>query len=317
MTTNLHTDASGTSTPPPDASHISTPSIDTRHTSTSRPDSPGTGIPGFDTLDELVEHALAGGLGPDPRTRRIAVAFTTSQAVRHDGRRGGYRNEVLSLRLGRAVGSCAVEPGALPGTTVESCAGTDVATLLAHPLPPVRVAALDAYLMDVLPHTPDNGAEPVAVAAGTSLERSRARATAVVDLVQVPPGGTVLLVGVVNSLIGELRSRNLTAVPCDLKGGTTEWGEPVRTDALGEIEHCDAVLASGMTLGNGTFDPLRRRARQHGTPLVMFAQTGSAVLPRFLGAGVSAVCAEPYPFFWLDGGPGTIHRYRADDGGTS
>ena len=47
----------------------------------------------------------------------------------------------------------------------------------------------------------------------------------------------------------------------------------------------------------------------------MFAQTGSAVLPRFLGAGVSAVCAEPYPFFWLDGGPGTIHRYGADDGG--
>jgi hypothetical protein len=23
------------------------------------------------------------------------------------------------------------------------------------------------------------------------------------------------------------------------------------------------------------------------------------------------VCAEPYPFFWLDGGPGTIHRYGA------
>ena len=39
------------------------------------------------------------------------------------------------------------------------------------------------------------------------------------------------------------------------------------------------------------------------------AQTGSAVLPRFLGHGVSAVCAEPYPFFWLDGGPGTVHRY--------
>ena len=39
--------------------------------------------------------------GPDPRTQRIAVAFTTRQAVRHEGRGGGYRNEVLSLRLGR------------------------------------------------------------------------------------------------------------------------------------------------------------------------------------------------------------------------
>lgn len=267
------------------------------------------------TFDALVHRALAGELGPDPRTRRIAVAFTTSQAVRHDGRRGGYRNEVLSLRLGRAVGSCSVEPGALPAGTVDDCAGADVAGLLAHRLLPVRVAALDAYLMDVLPHTRAGGAEAVELPAGTSIERSRARAKAVVDLLDVAPGGTVLVVGVVNSLLAELRTRGLTGLPCDLKGGTTEWGEPVTTDALEAIAHCDAVLASGMTLGNGTFDPLRRHALNQGKPLVMFAQTGSAVLPRFLGAGVAAVCAEPYPFFWLDGGPGTVHRYRADDGG--
>ncbi|MFJ8862219.1 Rossmann-like domain-containing protein [Streptomyces sp. NPDC102451] len=267
-------------------------------------------------LDTLLDQARAGELGPDPSARRIAVAFTTSQAVRHDGRRGGYRNEVLSLRLGRAVGSCAVEPGALPAGAVESCAGADVAALLGHPLLPVRVAALDAYLMDVTPHTPSHGAQPVTVPAGSSLERSRARAAAVIDLLDVEPGSTVLVVGVVNSLLAELRSRGLAWIPCDLKGGTTEWGEPISTDALAEIGRCDAVLASGMTLGNGTFDPLRRSAQEHGKPLVMFAQTGSAVLPRFLGAGVAAVCAEPYPFFWLDGGPGTVHRYRADDGGT-
>ncbi|MFJ4840575.1 Rossmann-like domain-containing protein [Streptomyces sp. NPDC088746] len=268
-------------------------------------------------LGTLLQRALHGELGPDPLTRRIAVAFTTSQAVRHDGRRGGYRNEVLSLRLGRAVGSCAVEPGALPAGTVEDCAGADVAALLAHPLLPVRVAALDAYLMDVMPHTPSHGAQPVTIPAGSSLERSQARAAAVTDLLDLEPGSTVLVVGVVNSLLAELRSRGLTAIPCDLKGGTTEWGEPITPDALGEIGRCDAVLASGMTLGNGTFDPLRRSSQAHGRPLVMFAQTGSAVLPRLLGAGVTAVCAEPYPFFWLDGGPGTIHHYRADDGGTS
>ncbi|HWU09459.1 MAG TPA: DUF364 domain-containing protein [Streptomyces sp.] len=278
-------------------------------TTTSR-----TTAPCFDTL---LGQALHGELGPDPRTRRIAVAFTTSQAVRHDGRHGGYRNEVLSLRVGGAVGSCAVEPGALPAGTVEDCAGADVAGLLAHPLLPVRVAALDAYLMDVHPHTPSRGAQPVTIPAGSSLERSQARAAAVTDLLDVPPGGTVLVVGVVNSLLAQLRTRGITAIPCDLKGGTTEWGEPITTDALKEIGRCDAVLASGMTLGNGTFDPLRRSAREHAKPLVMFAQTGSAVLPRFLGAGVTAVCAEPYPFFWLDGGPGIIHRYRADDGGTS
>ncbi|MFI6122810.1 Rossmann-like domain-containing protein [Streptomyces sp. NPDC051064] len=268
-------------------------------------------------LGTLLQRALHGELGPDPLARRIAVAFTTSQAVRHDGRRGGYRNEVLSLRLGRAVGSCAVEPGALPAGTVEDCAGADVAALLAHPLLPVRVAALDAYLMDVMPHTPSHGAQPVTIPAGSSLERSQARAAAVTDLLDLEPGSTVLVVGVVNSLLAELRSRGLAGIPCDLKGGTTEWGEPITPDALGEIGRCDAVLASGMTLGNGTFDPLRRSSQEHGKPLVMFAQTGSAVLPRFLGAGVTAVSAEPYPFFWLDGGPGIIHRYRADDGGTS
>ncbi|MEV6328954.1 DUF364 domain-containing protein [Streptomyces sp. NPDC051909] len=261
------------------------------------------------SYDELVERVLAGGFGPDPRTRRISVAFTTRQAVRHEGRGSGYRNEVLSLRLAEAVGSCAVEPGELPDGAVEDCVGADVARLLAHELLPVRVAALDAYLLHTLPHGPENGARPCPLSAGTSLEKSRARARAVVELVDAAPGATVLVVGVVNSLLEALRARGLAYIPCDLKGGTTEWGEPVRTDALAELERCDAVLASGMTLGNGSFEPLRRRAQLRGIPLVMFAQTGSAVLPRLIGSGVSAVCAEPYPFFWLDGGPGTIHCY--------
>ncbi|WP_103532435.1 Rossmann-like domain-containing protein [Streptomyces sp. SM11] len=261
------------------------------------------------SYDDLEERVLAGALGPGPRTQRISVAFTTRQAVRHEGRGSRYRNEVLGLRLAEAVGSCAVEPGELPDGAVEDCVGADIAALLAHELAPVRVAALDSYLMHTLPHTPAHGAHPCRLPAGTSLEKSRARAEAVVELIDAAPGATVLVVGVVNSLLEALRSRGLAYIPCDLKGGTTEWGEPVRTDALAELERCDAVLASGMVLGNGTFEPLRQRAQHHGTPLVMFAQTGSAVLPRLIGSGVSAVCAEPYPFFWLDGGPGTIHRY--------
>ncbi|WP_329054130.1 DUF364 domain-containing protein [Streptomyces violaceus] len=261
------------------------------------------------SYDGLVDLVRAGALGPHPGTLRVAVAFTTRQAVRHDGRGTGYRNEVLSLRLAEAVGSCAVEPGALPDSAVEECVGTDVARLLEHPLLPVRVAALDAYLMHVLPHTPANGARPVPLPAGSSLEKSRARAKTVVGLLDLPPGATVLVVGVVNSLLEALRSRDLRYIPCDLKGGVTEWDEPVVADALAAAGRCDALLVSGMTLGNGTFEPLRRHALAHGKQLVMFAQTGSAVLPRFLGQGVSAVCAEPYPFFWLDGGPGVLHRY--------
>ncbi len=40
-----------------------------------------------------------------------------------------------------------------------------------------------------------------------------------------------------------------------------------------------------MTLGNGTFEPLRRHALEHGKQLVMFAQTGSSVLPASWGTG--------------------------------
>ncbi|MFE8956313.1 Rossmann-like domain-containing protein [Streptomyces althioticus] len=265
---------------------------------------------GAPTYETLLRRALAGELGPDPAGLRAAVAFTTRQAVRHDGRGTSYRNEVLGLRVGAAVGSCAVEPGALDDGMVEDCAGAGVDRLLRHPLTPVRVAALDAYLMHVTPHSPAHGARSVRVPAGTSLEKSRARARTVVGLLDLPPGATVLVVGVVNSLLEALRARHLAYVACDLKGGVTEWGEGVVTDALAEAHRCDALLVSGMTLGNGTFEPLRRHALEHGKPLVMFAQTGSAVLPRFLGHGVSAVCAEPYPFFWLDGGPGTLHVYR-------
>ncbi|MGW7578925.1 Rossmann-like domain-containing protein [Streptomyces sp. NPDC054765] len=266
------------------------------------------------TYADLVDRVRTGGLGPDPATQRIAVAFTTRQAVRHDGRGTGYRNEVLSLRLAEAVGSCAVEPGSLPDSALDDCVGAEVARLLEHPLLPVRVAALDAYLMHVTPHSPESGARPVPLPIGSSLEKSRVRAKAVAELIDLPPGATVLVIGVVNSLLEALRARGLQYVPCDLKGGVTEWGEPVVTDALAAADRCDALLVSGMTLGNGTFEPLRRHAQQHDKQLVMFAQTGSAVLPRFLGHGVSAVCAEPYPFFWLDGGAGAVHRYRGPYG---
>ncbi|MFD7556374.1 Rossmann-like domain-containing protein [Streptomyces sp. NPDC059835] len=272
--------------------------------------------PAVRTVDGLFDLVRAGEYGPDPAHERISLAFTTSQAVRHEGRAAGYRNEVLSLRLDAAVGSCAVEPGALPGGALDDCVGTTVSDLLGHPLLPVRIAALDAYLAHVRPHTPIHGARPHPLPGGSSLSRSRARARAVVDLLPAPAAGPsgvehrpVLVVGVVNSLLEQLRSRGLEYLPCDLKGGATEWGEPVLTDTAAQLERCGAVLASGMTLGNGTFQGLLDHAAATGKPLVMFAQTGSAVLPRFLGAGVSAVSAEPYPFFWLDGGPGTIHRY--------
>ncbi|GAA3763295.1 Rossmann-like domain-containing protein [Salinactinospora qingdaonensis] len=259
-------------------------------------------------LAPLTAAARAGHLGPDPASLPVSVGFLTQQGARHAHRGRGYRNHVLSLRVAEAVGSCAVEPGEVDDGVALDCVGRCVAELLEHPAAAVRVAVLDAYLMHARPHA--TAAEAVTIPAGTSLHKSLRRAELVVDLLPLPPGRTVLVVGVVNSLLHHLRERGLSYVACDYGGGFTEWGEPIVDDAMAAVEDCDAILASGMTVGNATFWPLLAHARRTGRPLVVFAQTGSAILPHLLDSGLTALSAEPYPFFWLDGGPTTIYRYR-------
>ncbi|SFS31036.1 Rossmann-like domain-containing protein [Saccharopolyspora flava] len=251
-------------------------------------------------LEDLIEAELPGA------DAEISVGFLTQQGVRHASRRRSYRNHVLSLRVGDAVGSCAVEPGEVGEEVVLDCVGRPVRDVLRHPLSAVRVAALDAHLQDRRPHH-EHG-ERVRLERGDSLRKSLHRSQHVVDL--LPTGvRRVLVVGVVNSLLQRLRERGTGYVACDYKGGRTEWDEPVVTDAEAALGDCDAVLASGMVLGNGTFQTLLDHARDTGKPLVFFAQTGSGILPRFLGDGVTAVSAEPYPFFWLDGGESVLYRY--------
>lgn len=235
------------------------------------------------------------------------MAFLTVQGSQHSGRRTGYVNTVLSVRVGAAAGSCAVEPGELDDGHVREIVGGNVADLLEHPHPAVRVATLDAYLSDRAPHTDDPRARTVRIPGGGSLDKSTARARAVADL--VPDTGPVAMIGVVNSLLVQLRERGLDYLPCDLKGGSTEWDDPVLTDPEQAIAQAGCVLASGMVLGNGSFDRISQLSADRGIPLVMFAQTGAAVLREMLGAEVSALSAEPYPFFWLSGEVTDIHCY--------
>ncbi|WP_280346567.1 hypothetical protein [Nocardia neocaledoniensis] len=263
------------------------------------------------SVDDLRACAGAGRLGADPASLRASTAFRTTYGTRHQGRNRSYRNEILSIRVGAAVGSCALEPGTATGDLIDDCVAASIAELLGHPAPAVRIAALDAYLMHVAPHPRAGGrpGEPVVIDGPTSLAKSRRRAATVVDL--LPAGvGRVLVVGVVGSLLAELRAREIGYLPCDLAGGVTEWGEPVFESVAAAPSDFDAILATGMTLGNGGFDELRAVATHRDLPMVLFAQTGSAVLPWFLGAGVHAVSAEPYPFFSLDGGPSTVFTYR-------
>lgn len=268
------------------------------------------------SMTELLSWVADGKLGPDPAEVRVASAFLTLHSTRHVGRAQRYRNEVLSIRIGAAVGSCAFEPDDLDDHlgAVDECVGATVAELLANPRSAVRIAALDAYLMHAHPH-PRSGrvdGQSITVTGTGSLEKSQRRARAVVDL--LPSGAqTVLVIGVVNSLLAELRERGIGYIPCDRAGGVTEWGEPVHASDDEVRSPYDALLVTGMCVSNGSFDPLLKHARENYLPMVMFAQTGSAVLPWFVGApGVTAVSAEPYPFFSLDGGPSTLFHYRSE-----
>nr|WP_246300603.1 DUF364 domain-containing protein [Actinopolyspora biskrensis] len=135
----------------------------------------------------------------------------------------------------------------------------------------------------------------------------------------IPRGneGPVAVIGVVNSLLSALEDRNLEHVPCDFKGGRTERGETVLRNHSEALSGARAVLASGMTLGNGTFDGIAEHCRTNAVPLVVFAQTGSAVFRELLGTHLTALSAEPYPFFWLTGQENEIHLYPAASGGRS
>ena len=76
------------------------------------------------------------------------------------------------------------------------------------------------------------------------------------------------------------------------------------------VEAADAVVATGMTLSNGSFDTLLTSCLQQSKPLAVYAQTGSAVARAFLGSGVTALSAEPFPFSQFSARPTSLYRYR-------
>lgn len=264
-------------------------------------------------MERWIEAARA-RFGGELRGATASMVFTVIQGVRHSGRSSGYANTVLCVRVGSGTGTAAVAPGTLTGAEmpglVGDVVGTPVSELLSHADPAVRLAALDAFLLDRFPHAADPSARAVALPAGDTVTRSRHRATVVAGLVDAAPGARVAVIGVVNSLLEALRARGLRPVPCDLVGGETEWGEPVLTDMADAVGAADAVLATGMVLANGTWPELRGRCRERRIDPAVFAQTGSAVFAHLLRDELSALAAEPFPYFWLTGEAGTFWTYE-------
>lgn len=262
------------------------------------------------TIADLVAQVQRGQYGPAPETLPVSSAFWIRQSTRFPHTAQQYKNYYLLLRVGQAFGACAVERDQLDSVIAEEAAGQSVAALLTDARLPVRIAALDAYFGEVLPHREATEAEPLLLPPGTSAERARARDEAITGLVDIQPGQRVGLIGVVNPLVAAIQRRGATCLPCDLNMQTTQWGDPVTRDMEQVLDAADLVIATGMTLSNGSFDRILERVRQRGIGLVVYAQTGSAIVARFVGQGVTALSAEPFPFSQFSAEPTTLYRYH-------
>lgn len=263
-------------------------------------------------LSALVADVLAGALGPDPRTTIATSVFWLHHGTRLAGGDTTYLNQYVLVRSGRSFGACAVEAGEVDPAICAEASGRSLAALLTDGPPALRLAALDAYLAELRPHREATEAEPVTLPAGPPEVRARARDAAVAGLLDVPAGAKVALIGVVNPLVAAIRDRGAVCLPCDLNLRTTQWGDPVSESMTEVLAAADAVVATGMTLGNGSFDRILRHCRDRSVPLVVYAQTGSAVARAFLGVGVTALSAEPFPFSQFSADPTVLYRYRVE-----
>ena len=261
----------------------------------------------LETTLELLADVLAGRRGPDPRTVTVTSVFWVHHGTRLAGGDTTYRNQYVLARVGAAFGACAFADGEVEPAVCGDLSGRSVAELLDLPAP-VRVAALDAYLAHVRPH---RTSDVVILPAGTPELRANARDAAVAGLLPDVTGQKVALIGVVNPLVAAIRDRGAECLPCDLTLRTTRWGDPVTPDMRDVLDIADAVVATGMTVGNGTFDAILERCRRREVPLVVYAQTGSAVVREFLGAGVTALAAEPFPFSQFSADETALYAYRA------
>lgn len=266
------------------------------------------------TVADLADRVLAGSEGPAPAGLVGTSVFWLHHGTRLAGGDTTYRNRYVLVRSGRSFGACAFEEGELDPAICGAASGSPLATLIEQGPAALRIAALDAYLAEVRPHQADSRAEAVQLPAGDPLVRAKARDAAIAGLLDIGPGARVGLIGVVNPLVAAIRERGGECLPCDLNLRNTQWGDVV-TDSMTEVlDEADAIVATGMTLSNGSFDEILRRCVERGIALIVYAQTGSAIARAFLGSGVTAVSAEPFPFSQFSADPTTLYRYREAPG---
>jgi hypothetical protein len=261
------------------------------------------------SIAALIDAVLSRDFAIDPETLPVVGAFWVKQATQFPGTGQQYRNHYLLVRVADKFGGCCLEAEQLHPGIAEELAGKNLAQLLRHNMIPVQIAALDAYFGLVAPHRQAAHARPLKLPAGTPLERALVRDQAIVSLLDIQPRQKVGLIGVVNPLVAAIEARGASCLPCDFNMAKTQSGLLVSKDMMPVLQKADLVIATGMTMSNGSFDRIIDLVQQRQIPLIIYAQTGSAIAPQFLGKGVTAVMAEPFPYSQFSADPTTIYLY--------
>lgn len=250
----------------------------------------------------------------------ITAVWTTEYAARIRPASSSLHLKHICVQTDH-IGSCYFELTSRKQPSVsEVLLGRNVFDL---PLTPiyVRIAALDAVLASARP----SPAETHAVS-GNAAERTRRRAEIVVgEVLRLASlrrqGGAALRVvnvGVVGDFLEILSKQSDIALHAtdfyDGIRGTTIYGTKVLDGGktLKEIELADIALVTGMTLATETLDDIVSVARQHGTLLVLFAETGANFAGVYLDNGIDVVISEPFPFYLSGSEVCHVYVHRAN-----
>lgn len=128
----------------------------------------------------------------------------------------------------------------------------------------------------------------------------------------------ILNVGVLGNLIKGLTTKGYSVVATDLDdeilgkpvhGVTVEHG----SKTYGYIKDVDVAVITGMTLATDAVGDIVDLCKEHGTKIVMFAETGANFGEEYCQTiGIDAVVSEPFPFYIFQGVT-TIEIHRRKD----
>jgi uncharacterized protein (DUF4213/DUF364 family) len=269
--------------------------------------------------EKIVAGAHAGAAALPPEAQTIVAAWNTEYAAKlRDGSSPLHLKHVCVQT--NHIGTCYYERDAPPPVIDELVLNSNVEK--AYLSRYMHIAALDALYGNLI-REPDQRY----VLTGTASEKALERARIVCDEVdrvahrigQRDPI-RIVNVGVVGDFLEILVANSRYSVEAtDFYNAVI--GRPIHGVRVQDgrnnfsarcVARADVAVVTGMTLANDTIDPIFAAAREHGTGLILFAETGANFAEIYLEAGAACVISEGFPFY-LSGSPECdVRVYRAN-----